>query len=75
MLGLIASVIALIIAYVMSRKLWYAPIIGLLGQVYWAWYVIHIDEYGLLLCTGVLAVIYVIAIPKWYKEKILENGG
>ena len=69
MLGLIASILAIAITVLMTYKIWWAPVFSVFGQIYWIWYEIRIGEYGLILCTVVIGLVHLAAIPRWYRER------
>ena len=53
----------------MTRKFWWAPIVGLAQELAWFGFAIMIGSIPIFLLAIVYAVTYAFAIPKWYKEK------
>jgi hypothetical protein len=51
------------------RKLWFAPIVGLIVQSIWICYSLVTNEYGLLLTPLVMTPFYAFNIKKWKAER------
>ena len=63
----IISVITIILHL---RKVWYAPIFGVLQQIAWVPIAISAKDVRLTLVLSVIySMIYIIAIPKWFRER------
>jgi len=58
-----------------ARRLWWAPIAGLLIQLPWLAFSIWQELWGIAALSVILGVIYARAIPKWRGErKGTEDG-
>ena len=63
------SILTITSMFFLSRKYWWAPIYTVFVQFAWTIYILKTRQYGLMLCTVVLLIMYLIAIPKWVKER------
>ena len=64
-----ASVISLVMMWLMGNKVWWGPGVGLLGQVFWLILALHTGQYGLLLATAFYSVVHVRNLVKWRAER------
>lgn len=62
------SAVSLIIVVLTTWKWRYAPICGVVGQVFWFVYALSTKQYGLIPCVIGFTVVYLMAIPKWLRE-------
>ena len=53
----------------MSRKWWWAPILGVIQQGLWIWWALRDGLWPLLLTSAVFTAAYGLAIPKWIRER------
>jgi hypothetical protein len=51
------------------RKIWWAPIFGAAAQAPWLGYILYTEQYGFLLLTGMLVIMNISYIKKWYHER------
>lgn len=63
------SILTLVSLWLMGNKSKWGPIVGVIGQIFWVWYVINTEQWGLL--PGVIAytVVNVRNYLKWKKEE------
>jgi hypothetical protein len=53
----------------MGNKYKYAPLLGIISQILWVWYVITIQQWGLLIGEVGFLVVYVRDCIKWRKDE------
>ena len=65
----ILSFTSMVMLFMMGRKVWWAPLLGIANQVLWIAYVYMTDQWGLL--PGVIAytVIHIYNARKWYLNR------
>lgn len=65
LIGLVSTLVLV----VHLQKRWWAPIAGLVSEVFWIAYALMLRQYGLLPAVLTFCVVYLVAIPKWRKER------
>ena len=63
------SALSIAMIWLMGNKWKYAPIIGLINQIFWVIYVIDRSEYGLMPMAVAYTIIHARNCYKWLKEK------
>jgi hypothetical protein len=65
----IVSFVSLIVIYFTLRKVWWAPIAGVIGQVSWFLYIIVDEQYGLFPTVICHTIIYALSIRPWIRDR------
>ena len=60
---------SLLTCWLMSRKVWYAPIVGLLSEVLWLALFLNHTQWPMLAAVLGYSVLYATAIPRWYRGR------
>ena len=69
-LAILTTLATIFVVIAMTRKWWWAPIAGLLHQGLWAAFALQLDDgWPIMGAVVVYAVVYALAIPKWYRER------
>ena len=69
--AILTTIATIGVIFAMTRKCWWAPIAGLLHEGLWVGYALTADGgWPLLGACFAYAVLYAIAIPKWYRERV-----
>ena len=69
----ISGVISLVMTWQMGNKRWWAPLLGLVGQVFWvalAWYT---NQPGLGLTVAVYTFVHLRNARKWMGERNVQR--
>lgn len=64
----VAGIVALLVLALTLKRIWWAPIAGVVGQLFWIAYIIMDSQWGLLPCTLAYLALYIYYIPIWKKE-------
>jgi len=69
-LAIATSLATIFVITTMTRKWWWAPIAGLLHQGLWLAFALQLgDGWPIIGAVVFYAIVYALAIPKWYKER------
>jgi hypothetical protein len=60
---------AIVIQFLLIKKLWWAPIAGLVYQPLWFFYIFITREWGFLPPTLLFTILYSYGIVKWKKDR------
>jgi hypothetical protein len=63
----IVGAISLTMTYLMGDKKWWAPLLGLFGQVFWAILAVYTHQYGLMVTVGLYTFIHSRNALKWWR--------
>ncbi len=64
----VASIVAIMTLFLMTRRIKWAPIFGVFSQCVWFVYIFVDKQYGLAPCTAIFMFIYLTSIKKWWRE-------
>lgn len=67
-MGYFLSVLSIGMIYAMGCKWKYAPILGIIAQVFWVYFVIETCQYGLLIGVIGYLIVHIINAYKWLKK-------
>ena len=62
------SAVAVWSLYLMGNKNKYGPIVGIVNQVMWIYYVLYTEEWGLMIGVIVYTIVHIRNTYKWAKE-------
>jgi len=65
----LAGIGSLSAAFAMSRRWWWAPVLGLLAQVAWLFLAWHVGTGGLWFMAVAYTIMYAVATPKWWGHR------
>lgn len=65
----IVSGISIFMMWQMGNRRWWAPIVGLFGQVFWLILALYIGQYGLLPGIAGYTIVHARNAHKWHKER------
>lgn len=66
----LATIATIFVVFVTLRKIWWAPIAGLLHEGIWlAFAFSEPGNYPIAIAAIVYSVLYTASIPKWYRER------
>lgn len=68
-LGWIVLVTSCIAVFLMSKKVWWAPIFGFVQEILWVIWAAWTGLLPLVLAAFVYGAAYLLAIPKWWRER------
>lgn len=68
-IGLVANIITVLTIYLHTRKKWYGPVSGVIAELVWLYYAYLLGAWPIGISTVVMGVIYMFAVPKWYRER------
>lgn len=69
----VCSIITIVVLFLTMRKVWYAPILGVLSEIPWIIFAFKVNAKPLLVCCLVFAIIYTSNIKKWYEERLKSS--
>jgi len=67
-------VMSLVTLYCMIKKYWWAPIVGLVQEIPWMGFAIVTRSLPLAITTIVFAIMYALAVPRWYRNGRKTDG-
>jgi len=62
------AILSIIAMELTVRKIWWAWGLTLLNQVFWAFYLLDTEQYGLLLLTAAMTIQALRGMRKWWKD-------
>lgn len=64
-----AGGISLYMTWMMGNKKWWAPFLGLLGQLFWLLLAVFTAQHGLLITVVLYTIVHGRNAWKWYRER------
>lgn len=61
------SILSGTVIYVMGLRKWWAPLLGVLTQIVWIFYVINSSQIGLFLGVSLYMIVHLVNAKKWYR--------
>lgn len=71
----IVGAISLTMTWMMGNRDWRAPLLGLVGQVFWLILALHTQQWGLLVTVVLYTVVHTRNARKWWALREVAGDG